>query len=139
MNDFRAVVTGERDEDLEIQHSCQGGDLPCLLIGDFGRMAAGLQKCEHKARKFVAHRQTGKADALMAALRGDRKTGTANGGVGLDFVGNLVRELSDFLEERFDVGAVLRAVKGGLEHDGTAEFGEVALKLGFDVGVKHDG
>ena len=139
LHDFRAVVAGERDEDLEVERALEGCDLAGLLVGDLGGMAARLQKGEHEAREFMAHREAGEANAFVTALRGDCEAGTANGGVGLDLVGDLVRKLGDFLEERLDVGGVLRAVKGGLEHDGTAEFGEVALQLGFDVGVKHDG
>lgn len=48
LHDFRAVVAGERDEDLEVERALEGCDLAGLLVGDLGGMAAVCRRASTK-------------------------------------------------------------------------------------------
>ncbi|MNK77917.1 hypothetical protein D3C87_975340 [compost metagenome] len=134
-----AVVAGERDVDLELEITVERLDLVEHGLLDLRGVAADLQQRKDQRREFMAHRQAGKARAVVFARAVDRERGLAVVVVAAFGQRDQRRDFGNVLQQRQHFARSLAVVERGNDLDRLRGAFEVTLQLGFGAGVKHGG
>ncbi len=137
LNHVRAVLAGQREVGFKLELTFQLLNLLDHFLRRLGWMATHLQQGQHQRSEFVAHGNTGKANANVGAYTIDGEGRTTHLSRFLGPQADLLGHRLDFFQQLLELLGLLAVVIGCHQLNRLLQLFHIGLQLSFDIGIQH--